>query len=382
MVLLTSSSISVAISGAIICCFTFVLFLSGYVMQQQTVKSLQEALHAPPPVRPTPILPGRFQTTEADEAPVIEVESDGTIRDPSNVVVSIATDDPEVEIDFDASAAKRPVDNLGVAHMAAEKIAPGPTPMAMKSPPSVPAAAPLRLAYVFTASHPSQICSILAFFHQQAALNTIPPTSSLTRLMLYPQSWESDPSNPTFVSALALMRTFQDDLPIVYHPVRTSDVWSILDVRSQLLGELQRRHWDFDRVLYLRTPGLIMHMPALDTALASTTTSMRRNWMPARDDTDPPILLLAPGRGIMTPRGETRGRIISHAVGVEVDDSMAAYLYFDEAELERGRGGKEGHGGHAFERYEREVGEVCQGVDLEGGKEELKRRDPPGRRRR
>src|SRR5947207_9103284 len=61
MVLLTSSTISVAISSSIICMFTFLLFLSGYVMQQQTVRSLQDALHAPPVPKPTPTLPPQFR---------------------------------------------------------------------------------------------------------------------------------------------------------------------------------------------------------------------------------------------------------------------------------------------------------------------------------
>src|ERR1700754_3329452 len=61
MVLLTSSAVSVAISGAIICAFTFLLFLSGYVLQQRTVRSLQEALRQPPEaLRPIPSLPPQF----------------------------------------------------------------------------------------------------------------------------------------------------------------------------------------------------------------------------------------------------------------------------------------------------------------------------------
>jgi hypothetical protein len=48
--------------------------MSGYVMQQQTVKSLQDALHAPPVPKPTPTLPPQFQKPTAEDVlPVVEV---------------------------------------------------------------------------------------------------------------------------------------------------------------------------------------------------------------------------------------------------------------------------------------------------------------------
>ncbi len=45
--------------------FTFLLFLSGYVVQQRTVRSLQAALHPPP--MPTPTLPVYFQKGHENE---------------------------------------------------------------------------------------------------------------------------------------------------------------------------------------------------------------------------------------------------------------------------------------------------------------------------
>ncbi|KAH7312001.1 hypothetical protein BKA65DRAFT_542888 [Rhexocercosporidium sp. MPI-PUGE-AT-0058] len=44
MVLLTSAQVSVAISSAIVFFFTTALFLSGYVLQQQTVRDLRAAI--------------------------------------------------------------------------------------------------------------------------------------------------------------------------------------------------------------------------------------------------------------------------------------------------------------------------------------------------
>ncbi|KAH8660772.1 hypothetical protein BGZ60DRAFT_566471 [Tricladium varicosporioides] len=66
--LLTSSQVSVAISSFIVFFFTLALFLSGYVLQQQTVRDLRAAIK-PQIVRPQPelqlYLPPQFR--EHDE---------------------------------------------------------------------------------------------------------------------------------------------------------------------------------------------------------------------------------------------------------------------------------------------------------------------------
>ncbi len=81
MVLLSSSAVSVILSSGLICFFTFLLFISGYVIQQQTVRSLQEALHPPP--MPTATLPVYFQDltkkTEAQQKIVAEKVTQETI---------------------------------------------------------------------------------------------------------------------------------------------------------------------------------------------------------------------------------------------------------------------------------------------------------------
>ncbi|KAI4116089.1 MAG: hypothetical protein LQ338_007765 [Usnochroma carphineum] len=62
--LLTSGQISMAISSSVVFIFTSLLFLSGYVLQQQTVRSLQATIKpqpvAPPP--PSPVLAKHFGT--------------------------------------------------------------------------------------------------------------------------------------------------------------------------------------------------------------------------------------------------------------------------------------------------------------------------------
>ena len=70
MVLLTSSTVTVLLSSALVTTFTFLLFLSGYVLQQQTVAQLREALHPPP--LPTPTLPVYFPDIEINETVSVE----------------------------------------------------------------------------------------------------------------------------------------------------------------------------------------------------------------------------------------------------------------------------------------------------------------------
>jgi hypothetical protein len=430
MVLLTSSTISVAISSGIICMFTFLLFMSGYVMQQQTVRSLQNALHAPPVPKPTPTLPPQFQKpTVGVVSPVLEVaaiamgEGDrelGTLdedlpaEDSTEPVVEMASnlESPEESTvilsqntasnpDGESSPDSAQVIEDANPDEATSSMTAGRSDMEVPSSessselsePSAPAR-PLGLAYVLTAAQPSQICSALLFFRQHSQSykndNTNPAP---TYLLLYPSRWETDPSHEAYTTAISLMRDAQDSLDITYHPVRTIEAWSGLEsasTQSQLLGELLRYHWAFDRILYLKTPGLATDIAALDAALSSTPASLRRNWVllskkaSAREDADPPAMLLSE-RGIVIPRGELRGRLtVSAGTGshvgrhasdsdVEATSKRAAYVYFSQEELEYGREEKEWDGG-VYEKYERGVKEVCKGSVFAMKKGELRRR--------
>jgi hypothetical protein len=429
MVLLTSSSISVAISSSIVCIFTFLLFMSGYVLQQQTVRSLQEALHAPPVPKPTPTLPPQFQKPAVEDldsivqvAPVVTEQVDSqleslnadpvggesietAIETPSNLrpaeeaaiglsdTASYSSPDKSPTRMKDAEAT--PSDGVGasITSELSDTAIPNPESPSELSDPSA-SALPLRLAYVLTVTQPSQICSALLFFRQHSqSQNTDHFNTATAYLLLYPSRWETDPSHEAYTAALSLMRTAQDSLDIIYHPVRTTEAWSGLEsasTQSQLLGELQRYHWAFDRVLYLKTPGLANDVAALDTALSSTSGSLRRNWVllsklsaASREANDPPIMLLSE-KGILVPRGELRGRLtVSGATDYDVDrhisemdveatSKSAAYVYFSQEELDYRHEEKEWYGG-VFERYERAVNEVCKGSIFDREKGELRR---------
>lgn len=142
-------------------------------------------------------------------------------------------------------------------------------------------------------------------------------------------------------------------------------------------------------MLYLRTPGLAMDVAALDAALSSNPGSLRRNWIQlsklssaSREANDPPIMLLSE-KGILVPRGELRGRLtvsaatgshVAHAneMDVEAASKSAAYVYFNEEDLQHRLQEKGWYGG-IFRRYERGMNEVCKGSVLDREKEETEK---------
>ncbi|KAL2128825.1 hypothetical protein VTI74DRAFT_8589 [Chaetomium olivicolor] len=76
--LLTSAQVSVAVSSGIIILCTAALFLSGYVIQQRTLRDLRAAIKPAQKLEPLIFLPDRFkkQTTELPGGSIIELEDD------------------------------------------------------------------------------------------------------------------------------------------------------------------------------------------------------------------------------------------------------------------------------------------------------------------
>ncbi|KAB5560202.1 hypothetical protein GE09DRAFT_82328 [Coniochaeta sp. 2T2.1] len=74
--LLTSSQVSIAVSSSVVVVFTAALFLSGYAIQQRTLRDLREAIKPSPRPKPQIFLPDRFKstTTELEDGTVIVVD--------------------------------------------------------------------------------------------------------------------------------------------------------------------------------------------------------------------------------------------------------------------------------------------------------------------
>jgi hypothetical protein len=408
MVLLTSSSISVAISSGVVCLFTFLLFLSGYVVQQQTVRSIQAALRRPP--IPTPTLPVYFQkvhesaetgmvnmtrTVEPAEAGIHEEASQEAKLLGSGTIVKTDPEpgesphdrnetpvEPSTSMERIAEASpaqQRTIQNL-IADEINEPTEEQPIPAATPQPERT-TEQPVRFAYVQLLRSPSQICSALLFFKLQMDSGN----TDINRVILYPSSWEEDTSSEPFTSALALMRLVKDEYEITYRPIGIQNSFDDRDIERELLVHLATDDWEYDRIMYLRSPGLALNFGALDAALqaSKTNSALSRNWTPDNPEPTiaPPILLIS-DHATYVPRGSNRGltaeAFTSHPnhhkneMEVEAAAQTAAYVHFEEGELEHRREEMKWYGG-VFEKYERGRAEICQGINFDEGKTELKR---------
>ena len=374
MVLLTPSAISVAISSTVVCIFTFLLFLSGYVLQQQTVRSLQDALRRPPEPKPTVTLPRKFWQEEQDvfhldreeaKERIVEVVQASPEGIEQRILESLESQQSEDDQQTRALS-------LGDAGRLAAQEEDGGSQITVSTilAPASAQTAELRLAYILALSSPQQICSALLFFKWQRQFGLQSPSL----ILLYPSLWESQSSNPAYKTALDLMRDAQDTREVILHPVDISSVWEGITIESQLLGGLQRNwmRWNFDRSIYLRSPGMALDISKLDSALSKS--SLKTSWVPlssAPQDTPSVLLMSAEKNMLMVPRGSMRGLAIDakmgrheehHSKEMEIEARLASkkagYLVFDEKELEHRRGEKEWYGS-VFERFERGQKEVC-----------------------
>lgn len=351
MVLLTSSTVSAIVSAAIISLFTFLLFLVGYVLQQQSVNALREAIRAPPPPKSTPTLPARFRKQENETESILDEGDDD--------------EDVQVQDEIDRFLGQAPSESSNVIEVDTN----GPAQEALQ-----PATRTESLAYILALAQPSTLCSA-ALFAQKLNLQPLGTSSDQPRLvLLYPSTWETVAS-PLHMAALSYMRDMYDTYPVIFHPVEFIKGWEESSTHSHLLGELQRTMWDFDRMLYLRAPGMVVDEGRVQNALRKS--NIRKSWTPmtAAVGSDPEVLLWERKRGLLMPRGD-----LGALVGQEKepatesepgentqdhDEEIAAYVLFNEAAGTGAMGKSE-----LLRQYEKGMGLVCTGKGLLPGEED------------
>lgn len=226
MVLLTSSTVGVIVTSSVICMSTFFLFLSGYALQQKSVRNIQHALRAPIPTRTV-----RYQY-DPRKTPTDGSESTFS-QDGEQSVLS----DPESE------------STRGMSR---------------------------NFAYLQLLSHPdpSDLCSAILFFKKLVTGNTAVPD----RLFMYPQEWDTIMSHdPEVNQALALLRAASTKYDIWLLPIDMALVaaqgYSLTDSKLLRLGQVQ--FMQYDSVLYLRTPGFLLDAQRLDDLLFSRPLPLR-----------------------------------------------------------------------------------------------------------
>ena len=357
MVLITASTVSALLSAGIVSIFTFLLFLAGYVLQQQSVNSLREAIRQPPP---PPVV--------AAKATLPEKSRNGG-SDSENGEHQVVVDREGNETDIDSQIAQFLANGN-----TAEDANTVSTPSNITPPPAEP------LAYALALTTPSDLCSASLF----ASSLDLTPASPERLILLYPSTWETS-LTPHHISALQFMRNLHDTYPIIFHPVEIRKGFKGASVTSHLLGEFQRTKWGFGRVLYLKGPGVVVDGRRLRGMVRSESgrggAEMRRGWteMTGEVGEDPEVLLCERRRGLLMPRGEMRGlvgREIVGGAGEKVDGSEPAvglgqreekaYVVFGSEDATEGSSGKS----ELQLAFEDRLQMACRGKGLLAGEED------------
>ncbi|KAF2015541.1 glycosyltransferase family 8 protein [Aaosphaeria arxii CBS 175.79] len=215
--LLTSGQVSVLLSSCIVLIFTVVLFFSGYVLQQRTVHSLQAAIR---PTRPKPL-------------PVAE---------------PIAP--PTLDVKWARPVGSRPnVDESVEQYLAGETMDWS------------------RLGYVQMARDHSELCSaimILADVHKMK--------SPARKILLFPRSWlkktEGDEYDADMSTTRRLLRTAARRYGVSLNPMETITKDADESLPSSYSLASMYSLTDYERIVYLQGPGVLLDASALDSLLA------------------------------------------------------------------------------------------------------------------
>lgn len=345
MVLLTPSTVSSIISMGVIFIFTFLLFLSGYVLQQQSVRNIQQALKPP----------------SDSSYPLAKHDSRSTYRN--------ARRDTSYDQPYHDSSNDRQQDNNG------------------------------NYAYVqlLSTPDPSNICSAILFFHHLSKNGT----AVQDRLFMYPQEWDQPSSknkklSKSVTKVLSLLRSASIKYNIWLLPIdmtaATSAGYAPTDTKLLRLGQIQ--FMQYDSVLYLQTPGLLLDTGKLDDLFLSRPLpqrydqNRRESWdneawtsMPLKAELDnalPPVYLVTVsnvGAGQVEARGHVPnidlpglGQLAAGPEAVQTtrdddydEDERPAYVIFDHD--------RDGHvrwaGNPFYETWRAGLYDVCDGLDLD-----------------
>jgi len=349
MVLLTSSTVSAIVSMGVIALFTVLLFFSGYVLQQQSVRSIQSALR--PPTDPAP------------------VKGHGAA--------------------FQRPAQKRALSDLDLGLGVDQEILQG----SQDRHSSFSSKGNYAYLQLLSSPDPSAICSAILFFKQLATNGTV----IQDRLFMYPQQWDrmsAKKLGKTASVALSILRTASIKYGIWLLPIdmtaATSQGYESTDTKLLRLGQIQ--FMQYDSVLYVQTPGIILDTERLDEVLLSRPLPLKHDknrlesynneaWIPMplraeRDNRLPPVYLITVnnvGGGHIEARTHIPnvalpgfGSLITPPWGYKPGDTgeamqQPAYVYFEND--------RDGHvkwaGNPLFGTWRAQQYEVCEGLDLD-----------------
>ncbi|KAF2205253.1 hypothetical protein GQ43DRAFT_460071 [Delitschia confertaspora ATCC 74209] len=245
MMLLTSGQVSMAISSGIVFIFTLVLFLSGYVLQQRTVHSLQAAIkpRLPKPLpAPEPIAP------------------------------------PALNVKWARPMGGRPEPDEGLEQfMAEQKLNWN------------------QLGYVQMVRDPEELCSAVMLLGDLHGAR-----SPAKKILLFPRPWvkeaEDESWDPQRDTTRRLLRTAALRYGVVLMPMKPIVDGADDSLPSSYSLASLYLLTDYERIISLQGPGLLLDASALDSLLAFSKSEPMAAYpaTPDRKDLSTNLLLVHP----------------------------------------------------------------------------------------
>ncbi|QDS75010.1 hypothetical protein FKW77_005699 [Venturia effusa] len=243
--LLTSSQVQVVVSSGIVCIFTLLLFLSGYVVQQRSVAQLQIAIR---PRAPSPRHQPPPETEHIHSNPTSRLSRPfGKLRDRAKLQAHFVDKNNA----FDWS----------------------------------------RLAYAQVVRDHSELCNALILFNSLHRLRSPAP-----KLLLFPKEWildnDGDIASQEVETSRRLLkkaaRWYQTTLVPIDPDLKDADVSNPSSFSIASLYSMTQ----FDRILTFPPPGLILNAAPLDSILAYSSTSQTNAYPPFNTSSSLSSLLL------------------------------------------------------------------------------------------
>lgn len=231
--LLSQGQVSVLASSFFIFVFTFLLFLSGYVLQQQTVQGLQQAIKPRLPPPPPSLAANNYIKPLAEELESSRLFG-GSLGSKGHVAYQKyvkVEQDPSKSVDWN------------------------------------------RLAHIQLVRTHHEVCNALMVFGELHRLK-----SPARRVLLFPQAWAAekkarrgDVSDPFLDTTRRLLRSAVRRYKVELRPTSPVIEGSGEEARPDIYSLASAFALsDFDRVMSIETPGLLLDASPLDAALAFT----------------------------------------------------------------------------------------------------------------
>ncbi|EEH33078.1 hypothetical protein PAAG_04131 [Paracoccidioides lutzii Pb01] len=371
MVLIASSTISVIISSSVISLFTALLFLSGYVLQQQTVRHIQASISPDSAYH----LAGRqYALSGGSPAAAYVIVNRG--KEAFSTPDAVLADDSRGRGDGEGEEMGETSRNEQGGKYGQR----------------------YSHTYVQIISKPSVscICSSLLFFKILSSNSDI----ETDKVFLYPQSWDLHSPSRGISNAISLLRQYQNKYDIIMHAINTSDPNYRSPSNTRLLSRASHKLTHYKKIFYIRSPGMLLDSSKLNQLFLSppptlssssfsssspfsswkkkrksTDNSQSDQWVPTRLSTvnaDLPYAFL-----VTTDHSSSGGvSIRSHVPIPSVKQSLIvpavpkfavekgtelhpAYVFF-EKDRDRSREMETAY----YQQWKKDIEDICQGIDV------------------